>query len=467
MAQQLHDEVNVTCLEAYEPNWPSDAKLRCSEDTFFQIVHAGVADKHDIRCVPVQNWCPTIPQVNGTVTGPAGSVLAAALVDSHGEVHTLDLFNPSTGHEDFIDDPENYVTTNTTRLEMAYMIQSNNIPSDHRDYEYAYQDHIVKAADVVEVVVHSRKIGGRISLRCRTENGYEPVSGNTEAQCINVVKNNKTTDVHGNQMEGGAWFGPHGPMQQLVCRRVEPVVKEDLKGWIDSHCLTKEPTLVPGTSHLGEEYIFDAGEDVNVPFHQDAHVNAVPTMAKNNAAKEGTVAFWYHLDNLDEFQIILSGDRMPRHQSHLCGQRRPAATTTSTTSTTTEPVNATMDNTTDFFASSFIDLGLNLTNDTDYNYTIYNKFAYDDTFHYHDGYCISPFTIFVYKGMLYVRNFVGLADWHNTYRDPQVYEDRLNKSSHSVQRRNVVDNKDHIWTMLYNAPDEDVMNQYYVDRNGV
>ncbi len=33
---------------------------------------------------------------------------------------------------------------------------------------------------------------------------------------------------------------------------------------------------------------------------------------------------------------------------------------------------------------------------------------YDTNHYYHDGYCLSPFTIFIHKGILYIRNFVGI-----------------------------------------------------------
>ena len=97
--------------------------------------------------------------------------------------------------------------------------------------------------------------------------------------------------------------------------------------------------------------------------------------------------------------------------------------------------------------------------------------AYDQDHYYHDGNCISPFSVFVDKGKLFVRNFFGVANWHDTHRNPNGFaNDVLYKHenfTHIVDiknrlaRRNVLDNKrEKLWTVLFDTAFEQELESY-------
>ncbi|CAD7945866.1 unnamed protein product [Amoebophrya sp. A120] len=72
------------------------------------------------------------------------------------------------------------------------------------------------------------------------------------------------------------------------------------------------------------------------------------------------------------------------------------------------------------------------------NKTVMNYYDYDDKFFYHDGYCISPFSVFIHRGKLLVRNFFGVPDWHDTYRNQTRFQLQVNTTGSTILRRNVV-----------------------------
>jgi hypothetical protein len=135
---------------------------------------------------------------------------------------------------------------------------------------------------------------------------------------------------------------------------------------------------------------------------------------------------------------------------------------------------------------------------------------YDTQHYYHDGYCLSPFTIFIYRGMLYVRNFVGIPNWHDShsehsdvrkryankmkarldppaktqaqkdleetidtiYANDQVQVLPMDKIEEGLERkyvmntRNVLDHHGrYVYTTLYNPADTDVWNEHLLDED--
>ena len=43
---------------------------------------------------------------------------------------------------------------------------------------------------------------------------------------------------------------------------------------------------------------------------------------------------------------------------------------------------------------------------------------------------MSPFTIFIHHGMLYVRNFVGIPSWHKSHESPKEYVETMRNLMH-------------------------------------